>query len=347
MSQVPTVYEPLPTPRPGSVAHRDSLRDRITIWARKYGSVVALIILLIVAQLLSSNFLTGNSIRTQLQTFCLSWALIAVGQTLVILAQGIDLSVGSVMGMASALCGTLLTTGSSMLVAMVLPVLLATFLGCVSGTIIAKARIQPIVVTLAMMIAVRGLAELFASDGPIDLSTDPKYTDFTNMAVTQIGANLPWIGSIPISVVIAAVVYAAAALFLGYTVLGRAIYAVGGNERAARLSGISADRAKITVYATSGFLAGISGILLASFNSTSDPFNDGLGWELQTIAAVVVGGSALFGGFGSVWRTLVGGLILTVLFAVFVLAGLPTNTQLIALGLIIAGAVALQGGGNA
>jgi len=348
MSQAGIAHEPATvTLQPGPAANRDLLRDRLISWGRRYGSVSALIILLIVAQLLSSNFLSGNSIRTQLQTFCLSWALIAVGQTFVILTGGIDLSVGSQMGMGSALAGTLLTTGASIPATFAVPILLTTVVGCLSGIIIAKAKIQPIVVTLAMMIAVRGLAELFASDQPIDLSTDPKYGDFVNIATTQVGTNLPYIGSIPISVIIVGVVYIAAALFLARTVLGRSVFAVGGNERAARLSGISADLVKITVYAISGFLAGLAGVLIASFNQTSDPFNDGFQWELSTIAAVVVGGSSLLGGIGSVWRTLVGGLILTVLFAVFVLAGWPENAQLIAQGLIIAGAVILQGGGNA
>ena len=348
MSQVGGVHDPVAvTLQPQMGATRDLFRHRLLGWSRRYGSIVALVILLIVAQLLSSNFLLGNSVRTQLQTFCLSWALIAAGQTFVILTGGIDLSVGSQLGMASALAATLLSTGSSIVVAFIVPIVVTTFVGCISGTIIAKARIQPIVVTLAMMIAVRGLAERFASDGPVDLSTDPKFFDFTNIATIQIGSNLPYIGSIPISVVITLAVYAVASLFLGRTVLGRNIFAVGGNERAARLSGISSDRVKITVYAISGFLAGIAGVLIASFNQTSDPFNDGFQWELSTIAAVVVGGSSLLGGMGSVWRTLVGGLILTVLFAVFVLAGLPENAQLIAQGLIIAGAVILQGGGNA
>jgi ribose transport system permease protein len=348
VSKVQTGHDPaLVAPQAAPAMNGDLPRDRVLGWARKYGSITSLVVLVIVAEMFSSNFLSGTSIRTQLQSFCLSWALIACGQSLVILTGGIDLSVGSLLGMASALCGTLLTTGSSIPVAIVVPILLTTAVGCLSGTIIAKAKIQPIVVTLAMMIAVRGLAELFASDGPVDLSTDPKFGDFTNIAVTQIGSNVPWISSVPISVVIALVVYTLAALFLGSTVLGRGVFAVGGNERAARLSGISPDRVKIVVYAISGLLAGLGGVLICSFNSSSDPFNDGFQWELSTITAVVVGGSALWGGIGSVWRTLVGGLILTVLFAVMVLAGLPTNFQLIANGLVLLGAVILQGGGTA
>ena len=144
--------------------------------------------------------------------------------------------------------------------------------------------------------------------------------------------------------VLALAVYVLASLFLTRTVPGRYIFAVGGNERAARLSGIAADRIKIAVYAVSGLLAGLAGVLYASYNQTADPLNDGFLFELTTIAAVVVGGTSLLGGVGGVWRTLVGGLILTVLYALFIQAGWSTPAQLIAQGLIIAGAVILQGG---
>ncbi len=334
-------------PAVAAASSSDLLRYRLFALARRYGAIAALVILVVVGQLYSSNFLLGSNIRPLLQNFCLSWALIACGQTLVILTAGIDLSVGSQLGMSSALCGTLLTTGHSIPVAIVAPIVVTTLVGLLSGTIIARAKVQPIVVTLAMMIAIRGLAELFASDGPVDLGTDPKYGDFVNIAVKQIGSDLPYIGSIPISVIIVLAVYALAALFLARTVLGRGVFAVGGNERAARLSGVSPERVKTVVYAISGLLAGLAGVLLASYNSSSDPFNDGFQWELSTITAVVVGGSALWGGIGSVWRTLVGGLILTVLFADMVLAGMPTNFQLIAQGLVLLGAVILQGGGTA
>ena len=113
------------------------------------------------------------------------------------------------------------------------------------------------------------------------------------------------------------------------------------------MAGIEADRVKIIVYAVSGFLAGLAGLLLAAHNALADPINDGVYFELATIAAVVVGGTSLLGGVGGVWRTLTGGLILTVLYALFIQIGLPTQAQLVAQGLIIAGAVILQGGGEA
>jgi ribose/xylose/arabinose/galactoside ABC-type transport system permease subunit len=237
----------------------------------------------------------------------------------------------------------MISNGTSIPLAFIAPIALTTMIGAASGTIITKARIQPIVVTLAVLIAARGLAQLIAQDATIDLGV---YDTFDNISITQLGP-VPVLGLIPISVVLGLVVYLAAALFLGRTVWGRYVYAVGGNERAARLSGVAADRVKIAVYAVSGLLAGLAGVLYASHNQNADPLNDGSLFELQTIAAVVVGGTSLLGGAGGVWRTLVGGLILTVLYALFIQIGWPTQVQLIAQGVIIAGAVILQGGGAA
>ena len=312
---------------------------RVLPWLRRFGAVAALIILTTVASILSPHFLTQQNVRLQLQTFCLSTALISVGQMLVILTGGIDLSVGALLAIGSCLSGLMIIDGAPIPLAFIAPVVLTTAVGGASGAIIAKARIQPIVVTLAMMIAARGLAQLITSDATLNISNDT----FNGLATTQLGP-VPMIGLIPISVVLALAVYVLVSLFLTRTVPGRYIFAVGGNERAARLSGIAADRIKIAVYAASGLLAGLAGVLYASYNQTADPLNDGFLFELTTIASVVVGGTSLQGGVGGVWRTLVGGLILTVLYALFIQAGWSTPAQLIAQGLIIAGAVILQGG---
>jgi len=317
---------------------------------RRFGSIVALVILLIVAEGLNPNFLTANNVRAQLEIFALNTALIAVGQTLVILTGGIDLSVGSLLAVGSGLAGVLVGGGASsstpLVLVFVLPIALTTLLGGISGVIITKARIQPIVVTLAMLIAARGVAQLITGGGghghTLDVSAA---TSFDNIAIAGLGP-VPIIGSIPVSFILILVVYALAALFLTRTVPGRYVFAVGGNERATRLSGVSSDRVKIVVYAVSGLLAGLAGVLFSSYNATSDPFNDGLFYELQAISAVVVGGTTLLGGVGGVWRTFIGGLILTVLNAIIVQVGLQRPAQLIVQGLIIAGAVILQAGGE-
>jgi ribose transport system permease protein len=325
----------------------ESRRSSIATALRRFGAPIGLLILVVVASILSPNFLTESNIRLQLQSFALTTALIAVGQTLVILTGGIDLSVGALMAVGSCLGGQFVLRGASPVVFFVVPLALTTLIGGLSGTIIAKARIQPIVVTLAVMIATRGLAQLISGDAVRNLG-DEVYGGF---ATWQIGpyhlGSLTVFPQIPISVVLLVVIYALTAYLLGSTVAGRYVFAVGGNERAASLAGIEADRVKIVVYALSGFLAGLAGLLLAAHNALADPINDGVYFELATIAAVVVGGTSLLGGVGGVWRTLTGGLILTVLYALFIQIGLPTQAQLIAQGLIIAGAVILQGGGEA
>jgi ribose/xylose/arabinose/galactoside ABC-type transport system permease subunit len=317
-------------------------RSSLTTALRRFGAPIGLLILVVVASILSPNFLTESNIRLQLQSFALTTALIGVGQTLVILTGGIDLSVGALMAVASCLGGQLLLRGAPPVVFFAAPLILTTCIGALSGTIVAKARIQPIVVTLAVMIAARGLAQLISGDAVRNLG-DEVYGGF---ATYQLGP-LPLLGPIPISVVLAVAIYALTAYLLSSTVAGRYVFAVGGNERAAKLAGIEADRVKIIVYALSGTLAGLAGLLLAAHNALADPINDGVYFELATIAAVVVGGTSLLGGVGGVWRTLTGGLILTVLYALFIQIGLPTQAQLIAQGLIIAGAVILQGGGDA
>ena len=317
-------------------------RGSVATALRRYGAPIGLLILVVVASILSPNFLTESNIRLQLQSFALTTALIAVGQTLVILTGGIDLSVGALMAVASCLGGQLVLRGAPPVAFFALPLLLTTVIGGLSGTIIAKARIQPIVVTLAVMIAARGLAQLISGDAVRNLGDDV-YGGFATYALGP----LPLLGPIPVSVILLVAIYALTAYLLSSTVAGRYVFAVGGNERAAKLAGIEADRVKITVYAVSGFLAGLAGLLLAAHNALADPINDGVYFELATIAAVVVGGTSLLGGVGGVWRTLTGGLILTVLYALFIQIGLPTQAQLVAQGLIIAGAVILQGGGEA
>jgi galactofuranose transport system permease protein len=312
---------------------------RVLPWLQRYGSFLALIILVIVTSIISTNFLTELNIRLQLQTFCLSYALIGVGQALVILTGGIDLSVGAVLAVGSCSAAVLMNNGYGMVAAFALPMLICCALGGFSGVVIAKTGIQPIVVTLAVMIAARGIAETIASAGVTYIQDQ----NFISYATTNYGP-VPVLGLIPMSVILTVIIYLVAGLFLARTVAGRYIFAVGGNERATRLAGIPVDRVKILVYAVSGLLAGLAGVLYASHNSTADPFNDGLYFELQSIAMVVVGGTSLLGGSGGIGRTMIGGLILTVLYALFIQAGWPTQTQLIANGVIVAAAVILQGG---
>lgn len=302
---------------------------------QSYGSIVALALLLIVARLISSTFLDWINIRQQLLIFAFGVGLIAVGQTLVILTGGIDLSVGSLLAVGSVISAQLVINNASMFWVFAVPMLVSTALGSVSGVIVARARIQPIVVTLAMMIAARGVAELITGDNILRPASD----QFSAITTSAFGTTMY---TIPYAIALVFLVYVVAQFIMTRTSLGRYILAVGGNEQATRLSGVAVARVKIAAYAISGLLAGLAGVLWASYESTADPQNDGLYLELATIAAVVVGGTSLLGGRGSVWRTLVGALIITVLNALLIQMNREQPDQLIAQGLIIVGAVMVQ-----
>jgi len=310
-------------------------RERLLPFLQTYGSVVALFLLLIVARILSSTFLDWINIRQQLLIFAFGIGLIAVGQTFVILTNGIDLSVGALLAVGSVISAQLVINNDSMLWVFLLPLAVTTAIGCLSGVIVAKAKVQPIVVTLAMMIAARGVAELVTGDNIVRPTSD----QFSNLTASAFGTTDY---TIPYAVAGVLLVYAVAAFLLTRTALGRSIFALGGNEEASRLSGIPVDRVKILAYAVSGLLAGLAGVLWASYESTADPQNDGLYFELATISAVVIGGTSLLGGRGSIGRTLVGGLIITVLNALLIQMGRDYPDQLIVQGVIIVGAVLLQ-----
>ncbi|GAC1325696.1 MAG: ABC transporter permease [Chloroflexota bacterium] len=300
-----------------------------------YGSIAALVLLLIIARLLSPTFLDWINIRQQMLIFAFGVGLIAVGQTLVILTGGIDLSVGSLFAVGSVISAQLVMNNASMFWVFALPMVVATGLGILSGTIVARAKIQPIVVTLAMMIAARGVAELVTGDNILRPSSD-QFSAITSRAFGTATYTIPY------AVGLVLLIYGIVTFVMTRTSLGRYILAVGGNEQATRLSGIAVDRVKIAAYAISGLLAGLAGVLWASYESTADPQNDGLYLELATIAAVVVGGTSLLGGRGSVWRTLIGALIITVLNALLIQMNREQPDQLIVQGLIIVGAVMLQ-----
>lgn len=310
-------------------------RQRLLPFLQIYGSVVALGLLLLAARILSPTFLDWINIRQQLLIFAFGIGLIAVGQTAVILTNGIDLSVGALLAVGSVISAQLVINNDSMVFVFLLPMVVTMAMGGLSGAIIAKAKVQPIVVTLAMMIAARGIAELITADNILRPASD----QFSNLTANAFGTSMY---TIPFAVLGVFLVYPMAAFILTRIPLGRHIFAIGGNEEASRLSGVDVNRVKIAAYAVSGLLAGLAGVLWASYESTADPQNDGLYFELAAISAVVIGGTSLLGGRGSIWRTLVGGLIITVLNALLIQMGRDYPDQLISQGLIIVGAVILQ-----
>jgi len=275
--------------------------------------------------------------------------ILAVGMTFVIITAGIDLSVGSVLALAGVISMTILRDGLAassvaiipqlpMLLAIPLSALIASFvgagLGAFNGFVITAFRVAPFVATLAMMTIARGAAYVYTDGRPV--SPLPP-------AVGEFGALELIAGpfQIPTLVLIALVVVAVGHLVLSRTNFGRHVYAIGGNEEAARLSGINVKLAKLKVYALCGMLAGLSGMLLATRLASGDP-KSGMMFELNAIAAVVLGGTSLMGGRGTVIGTLVGALVIGVLDNGLILLNVSAFYQMVAKGFVILGAVILD-----
>ena len=258
--------------------------------------------------------------------------LVALGMTLVILTGGIDLSVGALLAVAGIAAAKL--AGAGTLAAIAGGVGTAAVLGLVNGLVITKARIPPFVVTLAMLTAARGAA--LAATGE------------TSVSVTREATGLTWLGRgslgpVPVPVALFALAYLAGWAALRYTRFGRYVYAVGDNEEAARLMGLDVDRVLIATYTLSGALAGLAGTVLAARLGAGQPVA-GTGWELDAIAAVVVGGTLLTGGQGGVGSTLVGVLLLGVIFNLFNLEGTVSPWwQWVLRGAFLLGVVVIQG----
>jgi ribose transport system permease protein len=229
--------------------------------------------------------------------------------TFVILTGGIDLSVGAILAVAGVVAATLASHGS--IAGVVGGIGVAALLGLTNGILITKVRIQPFIVTLAMMIAARGAALAATSEQSVGIPADAN-------GFAWLGRGS--IGGVPVPVVLFILAYAIGWAALRYTRFGRYVYAIGDSEEAARLMGLPADRMVIAAYALSGALAGLAGVVLAARLGAGQPVA-GTGWELDAIAAVVVGGTLLTGGQGGAGSTLIGVLLLGVIFNLFNLEG--------------------------
>lgn len=269
---------------------------------QKSGALIGLIFLIAVLSILSPNFLTVNNILNVLRQVSIN-ALIAFGMTFVILTGGIDLSVGSILALAGALTGGLLAGGMDPLLAVLLGILIGFALGAINGIIITKGKVAPFIATLATMTIYRGLTLVYTDGRPITGFTESTFFN-------SIGRG--YVLGIPIPVIIMIIIFIIAYFILRKTTFGKSVYAIGGNEEATRLSGIKVDRIKIIVYSISGALAALAGIILTSRLNSAQP-TAGTSYELDAIAAVVLGGTSLSGGKGRIFGTLVGALIIGVL----------------------------------
>jgi galactofuranose transport system permease protein len=303
----------------------------------RYGTLAALVLLIAFNLAFTPNFATLQSLNVNLTQVC-TIVIVGVGMTLVIATGGIDLSVGSLMAISGALAPLIFTGqlfpvphGLGVALAFVLPVLVAGLFGLFNGWLITRFRIQPIVGTLVLFIAGRGIAQV-ATNGNLQV--------FNNPSFQFIG--LGRVFGVPFQVVLMVLVVALAAWALRRTVFGRELLAVGGNEAAARLAGIPVARVKRRVYAISGLCAGLAGLIVIARNSSSDANLVGLGMELDAIAAVAVGGTLLTGGQATITGTLIGALIIQLVRYTLLANGVPDAAALVVKAAIIVVAVWLQ-----
>jgi galactofuranose transport system permease protein len=294
-----------------------------------YGPPLALLLLIAANLMFTRNFATVSNLWNVLLQVSPTM-LVAMGMTLVVATGGIDLSVGSIMAVASALTATNLNRGPGM--ASVLGLGIPAGIGAFNGALISGLRLQPIIVTLAALIAGRGIAQVMSEGGQL--------ISFNNPAFERLGRG--HIGPVPVQVVVMLVFVLAAGVLMRFTVLGRYILAVGGNEAAARLAGVNVGATKTAVYAISGFLAGLAGLIETARLGASDASKVGLNIELDAIAAVVVGGTTLTGGAASITGTFVGALIMQIITTAFNMLLIPFSWSLVLKAAIILFVVYLQ-----
>lgn len=291
------------------------------------GVLLTLVGICIIIGIFNNVFFTTMNAMNVLRQIAVM-AIIAVGQAYVIITSGIDLSVGSMLSLGGVLCAALCANGMNPWLALAAAVLVGAALGLGSGAIIVVFRINPFIATLAMLNIVKGAAYLITQGLPITFDTSLNFLGGT-------------VGIVPISGILMLFVVIMGHIILTKTEYGRKIFAVGGNERAAKLSGIKVEKVKLSVYAIVGGLSAFAGILSAANLSSADVAM-GNGYELDVIAAVVIGGCSLAGGQGSIGGVLIGSAILGVIRNGFVLLRIPSYWQTITIGAVIIIACALD-----
>lgn len=313
--------------------------------AARLRSLLALPILLLIFSQLSPVYLSWTNLVTMTQHVSVT-AVLATGMTFVILTAGIDLSVGSVAALSGVFAGYLIDVGLKLggatlflpsPVVILIAILAGSLVGAVNGFVVTQIRIPAFIATLGMLYVARGAALLISGGASfIGLGGDPAHH---NLGFDYVG-QARWF-HLPVQIYVMALVGLLGALVAGRTTFGRHVYAVGGNERAANSAGIRVVRVKIAVYAISGACAGVAGVLLASQLSAADP-TAATNYELSAIAAVVLGGTSLFGGQGSVGGSIAGAFVIGFLNDGLVLANVSEFWQMVATGLVIVTAVGID-----
>jgi ribose transport system permease protein len=302
---------------------------------QKLLAFASLIVLLAFFSLASPNFLQTANIIAILQATSVNGVL-AIAATLVIITGGIDLSVGTLMTFCAVISGVALTfLGLPLPFGILGAIAAGTACGLISGTLIAKMKIPPFIATLGMMLILKGLSLVISGTKPIYFNDTPSYPEISTGSL--IGAIIPAL-PIPNGVLILFILALVIGYVLNRTVLGRYCFALGSNEEAVRLSGVNTDGWKMAIYALAGGICGLAGLIISSRLNSAQPAL-GLGYELDAIAAVVIGGTSLAGGRGSVLGTIIGALIMSVLLNGLRIMSVAQEWQTVVTGLIIIAAV--------
>ncbi len=299
-------------------------KKKITDHIQDLGALIALLLLVIGISIISPEFRTGSNFLSLLRQSSIN-GLIAFGMTCVILTDAIDLSVGSVLALSTVLSAGMISAGVPAGAAMLLALLIGTALGAVSGLLVTKGRLQAFIATLITMTVYRGATMIFTGGKPISNLGD-------SFVLKLVGRGNLF--RIPIPVILLVVIFIGFYFLLNKTTFGRAVYATGSNAKCAKLAGININRTKIIVYAISGFMSALAGLILLSRLGSAQP-TLGSGYELDAIAAVALGGTSMSGGRGKIYGTLIGVLIIAVLNNGLNILGVSSYYQDVIKGLVI------------
>ncbi|MBR3969774.1 MAG: ribose ABC transporter permease [Ruminococcus sp.] len=281
-----------------------------TSYIGEYGAFIALVFLVVVISVVSPEFRTAGNFLNLLRQATFN-GLIAFGMTCVILSDGIDLSVGSTLALSAVICAKLIMQGVPAILAMIIALISGTLLGVVSGLLVTKGRLQPFIATLITMTAYRGFALILTDGKPIS-NIAKSIGDRPNQFAFKLMGKGNLFGKIPIPAIL--LIFALVVFFfvLNKTTFGRKVYATGSNAKCAKLVGVNITKTKVIVYAISGFMSALTGLILISRLDSAQP-TLGDGYELDAIAAVALGGTSMSGGRGKITGTIAGVLIIAVL----------------------------------
>ncbi len=305
------------------------MNKKVTLWMLDYGIVVILLLLIAIFSLAADNFFSFGTLTTILRQVSII-GIISVGAAYVILTAGIDLSVGSIACISSVTAALMFKAGIPISLSILATLIIATFYGVVSGMLVAFFRMSPLIATLGMMTALRGAGYLITDGLPV-FGFGPGLSAFGRGALL----------GIPYPVILMLVVFALGIFILSYTPIGRYVYGIGSNEEASRLSGVNINFVKIFCYAFCGLLSGLAGLVLLARTNSGQP-SAGVGFEMDAITAVVLGGVSLAGGQGKLPLVIIGVLIMGVLSTGMLMCNINDYVQQVVKGVVLVAAVAFS-----